>query len=209
MPDAPTRSFVVIGRTATASGAFSLEDLPGSSGRIDVLLRCVRAALLYSHGLRSDVRVYLVLRGGPSAPRVLRIDSETARFLRPDERSLALLVQKTLSAAPDDLGPEFVPQRLGAALASGDLDCVARDLGQAALYILEEDAPDVRGVHLPRTDAAYFLGDHLGFEPADRERLSALGATPLSVGPVSLHSDDVIAVLSNELDRYERAAASR
>ena len=201
MTEAPVRSYVVIGQTATASGAFSLDDLPSSSGRIDVLLRCVRAALLTSHGLRSDVRVYLVLRGGPSAPRVLRIDGKSARFIRPDERSLAVLVKKTLSASPDDLGREFVEQRPGVALASGDLDCVARDIGRAALYILEADAPDVRGVRLRHEDAAYFLGDHLGFDPADRQRLSALGATPVSVGPLSLHSDDVIAVLSNELDR--------
>ena len=201
MTEAPVRSYVVIGRTATASGAFSLDDLPSSSGRIDVLLRCVRAALLYSHGLRSDVRVYLVLRGGPSAPRVLRIDGKRAQFIRPDERSLALLVKKTLSASPDDLGGEFVELRPGVALASGDLDCVTRDIGRALLYVLEAGAPDVRSVRLPHADAAYFLGDHLGFDQADRERLSALGATPVSIGPLSLHSDDVIAVLSNELDR--------
>jgi tRNA (pseudouridine54-N1)-methyltransferase len=198
------RSFIVIGQTATASGDFLLDDLPGSSGRLDVLLRCVRAALLYSHGLRADVRVYLVLRGGPAAPRVLRIDSKGARFIRPDERSLALLVKKTLAAAPDDLGSTFVELRPGVALANGDLDCVLAELGGAALSLLEEHAPDIRGLDLERSDTAHFLGDHLGFEQADRERLTALGATAVSVGPLSLHSDDVIAILSNELDRLKR-----
>ncbi|MNC99648.1 hypothetical protein D3C83_180060 [compost metagenome] len=69
--------------------------------------------------------------------------------------------------------------------------------------MLEEHAPDVRGVALNLDDAAFLLGDHLGFEPADRDRLSAMGATAVSVGPLSLHSDDVIAVLSNELDRLD------
>jgi tRNA (pseudouridine54-N1)-methyltransferase len=197
------RSFVVIGRTATASSDFSLDDLPGSSGRLDVLLRSVRAALLYSHGLRADVRVYLLLRGGPLAPRVLRIDSRSARFVRPDERSLALLVKKTLAASPDDLGGSFVELRPGVALASGDLDCVLSELGRAALYVLEESAPDVRSVALRQDDAAYVLGDHLGFETLDRERFATLGATAVSIGPRSLHTDDVIAVLSNELDRRE------
>src|SRR5260370_886010 len=63
------RRFVVIGQQASASNDFSLDDLPGSSGRLDVLLRCVRAALLVSHGLRRDVVVYLVLLGGRHAPR--------------------------------------------------------------------------------------------------------------------------------------------
>ena len=41
-----TRRFVVIGQQASASPDFSLLDLPGTSGRLDVLLRCLRAALL-------------------------------------------------------------------------------------------------------------------------------------------------------------------
>lgn len=199
------RSFVVIGQTATASAEFRLDDLPGSSGRLDVLLRCVRAALLYSHGLRSDVRVYLVLRGGHYAPRVLRIEGKTARFIRPDERSLALLVQKTLAALPHDLGADFAEIRPGVAVARGDLDCVLSDLLGAALCILDERAADVRGLTLPH-DAAYILGDHLGLDHADRDRLLALGARSISIGPLSLHSDDVIAILSNELDRAEACA---
>lgn len=204
------RSFIVIGQTATASADFSLDDLPGSSGRLDVLLRCVRAALLYSHGLRADVRVYLVLRGGEEAPRVVRIDGATARFIRPDERSLALLVKKTLAAANDRAADEFVEIRPGVSLARGDLERVLLDLSGAALYLLDEHAPDLRsspfgGRHDP-PGAAYFLGDHHGLDPADRSRLATLGARAVSVGPRSLHSDDVVAILSNELDRWEASA---
>lgn len=194
------RSFVVIGQTAAASADFRLDDLPGSSGRLDVLLRCIRAALLVSHGLRRDVRVYLVLRGGAAAPRVLRIDSNTAKFVRPDERSLALLVQKTLAAAPLGLGAAFVELRPGLALAQGDLDCIFPDLRDAPLYVLDEGASDLRASS-PRADGAFFLGDHLGFTTADRQTLEMQGARALSVGPTSLHSDDVIAIVSNELER--------
>ena len=202
------RSFVVIGQTATAGPDFRLDDLPSSSGRLDVLLRCVRAAFLVSHGLRGDVRIYLVLRGGPLAPRVLRIDSNTARFVRPDERSLALLVQKTLAGAPPELASTFVEIRPGVALARGDLDCVLADLGSAALYLLQEQAPDLRDESATGAlgQAAFFLGDHLGFAEADLARLAAAGATAISIGPVSLHTDDVIAVLSNDLARVETPA---
>jgi tRNA (pseudouridine54-N1)-methyltransferase len=195
------RSFVVIGQTATASADFRLDDLPGSSGRLDVLLRCVRAALLVSHGLRPDVRVYLVLLGGPAAPRVVRVDGNSARFLRPDERSLALLVQKTLAAAPAELGSAFVELRPGIALAQGGLDCALADVRGAALHVLDEQAPDVRSVELGSSDAAYVLGDHQGFAAGDRTKLAELAATSVSLGPLSLHSDDAIAILSNELDR--------
>ncbi len=194
-------SFVVIGQRALASGEFSLDDLPSSSGRADVLARCIRAALLFSHGVRHDVRLYLLLGGGPSAPRTLRIEGRTARFLRPDERSLAVLLKKALARAAELAGPGFMELKPGIALASGGLDCVLTDLGEAALYVLEAGASDVRGVALPGATAAFFIGDHLGFEASIRATLSQLGARPLSVGPVSLHSEDAITLVLNELDR--------
>jgi tRNA (pseudouridine54-N1)-methyltransferase len=171
-----------------------------------VLLRCVRAALLVSHGLRPDVRVYLVLRGGAPAPRVVRVDSNTARFIRPDERSLALLVQKTLAAAPADLKDAFVELRPGVALAAGDLACALADVSNAdvsnaELYLLEEGAPEFRAAGSTSNDVTFVLGDHLGFAAADRADLAARGASAVSIGPLSLHSDDVIAIVSNELSR--------
>ncbi len=209
------RRFVVLGQTATASPDFSLVNLPASSGRLDVLLRCLRAALMVSHGLRRDTVVYLVLLGGPQAPRTIRIDGATARYLRPDERSLAVLVQKVL-AAPIEIeieieaataGARFVEVRPGVAIAEGGLDTVLADLGTATLYLLEEGAPDAREATLDAVDCAFFLGDHLGFDETTRARLAALGATPLGVGPVSVHADDAVVLVVNELDR--RATISR
>ena len=45
---------------AVARGKFELNDL--SSGRVDLLVRCVASALFYSHGVRKNVRVWLMLR---------------------------------------------------------------------------------------------------------------------------------------------------
>jgi tRNA (pseudouridine54-N1)-methyltransferase len=194
------RSFVLIGQTALASGEFSVEDLPGSSGRLDVLLRCVRAALLVSHGLRRDVRVYLVLRGGEQ-PRVVRVSGESAKFLRPDERSLAILVKKTL--AVPSASAAFVEVRPGLATCGGDLDAALADVGDAPRYVLHEQGADVRRHALGGPAATFIIGDHLGFDAATLARLDGAAYQRLSVGPVSLHSDDVVSVLSNELDyRY-------
>jgi tRNA pseudouridine-54 N-methylase len=41
----------------------------------------------------------------------------------------------------------------------------------------------------------------LGFSPAIRSRWLQLGAQSVSVGPMQLFSEDVIAIVSNELDR--------
>jgi tRNA (pseudouridine54-N1)-methyltransferase len=198
---AHARRFVLIGQTASASGEFSTENLPSSSGRLDVLLRAVRAALLISHGVRREAVVYLVLRGGPRAPRVLRIRGHDAKFLRPDERSLAILVKKSLAAPTHGEAGAFREVRPGVCVADGDLECVLADAPAARYHVLEETGADARRELIVAPDMLFFIGDHLGFDEATRARLVALPCQAISIGPVSLHSDDVVAVLSNELDR--------
>jgi len=195
------RRFVVFGQKATASGDFLFDDLPGTSGRLDVLLRCVRAALLYSHGIRRDVTVYLVLGGGPRAPRVLRIDPR-AQFLRPDERSLAILANKVLTPEERASDTSFVEVRPGVSILSGGLAAVLADMRGAPLYVLEENALDLRDdVSLGGPEDAFFVGDHLGFDPHTRAALAEAGGRAISVGPLSLHAEDAITIVSNELDR--------
>jgi len=197
-----TRRFVVMGREASASDEFLLDDVPGTSGRLDIGLRCVRAAMLVSHGLRRDVTIDLVLGGGPRGPRALRIRGAEAKFLRPDERAMAVLAKKVLATHADDDRPGYVEVKAGIAVARGGLEAVLADLGGATPYVLEEGATDARGVaELGRGDVAFFIGDPAGFDDASREKIAALGARPVSVGPVSLHAEDVVALLNNELDR--------
>lgn len=198
------RAFVVVGRTASAEPDFLLDDLPGTSGRLDVLLRCVRAALLVSHGLRRDTRVYLVLLGRgrdgiERGPKTVRIDGGSVRFVRPDERSLSVLMKKVLALPA--VGDGFVEVKPGIAVAEGGLAIALDDLAGAALYVLDEGAPDIRSAPLGHGDAAFVLGDHLGIEEEARAELQKRHAERLGLGPVSVHADDAIAVLWNELDR--------
>lgn len=196
-----TRRFVVIGQTATASPDFVLEDIPGSSGRLDVLLRCVRAALLVSHGVRRDTVIYLVLEGGPRAPRTVKITGATVEYLRQDERSLAGTLKKMLGFVEDK--DAFDDGIRGIAIARGGLDLVVRDLGAFTPYALDEGGADVRAEALDAENPVFFIGDHKGFSDEARARITALGAKSLSVGPISLHADDAIAIVSNELDRHK------
>ena len=194
------RRFVLIGQTASASGDFSVEDLPATSGRLDVLLRAVRAALLVSHGLRRTVQVYLLLRGGGAEARLLRINGASAKFLRPDERSLATLVKKTLSAV-ETPSRSFVEVRPGLELRQGDLSELLDELGDAPCFVLHEGGADIRAQSFASDDAWFFIGDHVGFDVVSLALLERRGCQRLSVGPLSLHSDDVVTLVSNELDR--------
>jgi tRNA (pseudouridine54-N1)-methyltransferase len=193
------RRFVVIGQSARGSPDFSLDDLPGTSGRLDVLLRCVRAALLVSHGMRRDTAIYLVLLGDPRVPKTLRFDGACARFIRPDERSAGVLVQKMLAAGRE--GPGFVTVRPGIAISHGGLSAALADLGDATPYVLEEGAPDIRAAAIDPREAAFFVGDHLGLEEAARSELGALRPTALGLGPISVHAEDAVTLVANELDR--------
>lgn len=195
------RRFVVIGSRATASPDFLLVDIPGTGGRLDLLLRCVRASLLVSHGLRRDAVTYLVLLGGPLAPRALRIDGSAAKYLRPDERSLATLAKKALATPGGD--GVFVDARPGVAVANGGLDAVLADLGPSTVYVLDEGGDDLRDAPLDLERPVFVLGDHGGIHPEARAKLA--GAAGLRVGPRSLHADDVVSIVWNELDRRDAA----
>ena len=190
------RRFAIIGQRATASPDFSLIDIPGTGGRIDVLLRCLRAALMVSHGLRYDTLVYLVLLGGPRAPRTIRVDGAVAKYLRPDEHQLAILIQKILSIETE--GGGFVEKREGIAVADGGLEVVLAECGDLPRYVLAEDGVDVRSVPLEK-NALFIFGDDRGFDAAHTEVLA--GVARLSVGPVSVQADDAVVLLHNELDR--------
>jgi len=203
------RNFAIIGQKASSTDEFILDDLPGTSGRLDVLVRCLRAAMLSSHGIRRGVVVYLVLLGGPLAPRVVRVDGAGVQFLRPDERSLAVRIKKVLASRDDEGTTSWVTVRPGFAVARGGFERVLADVDDARPFILDENAPDVRETRgLGDFHALFVIGDHLGIPDDIRARLDAIGAQRISIGPVSLHADDVVTIVTNELDRRGAVARS-
>jgi len=94
------RNFVVVGNLAATTPDFSLEDIPGTSGRIDILCRCVNSAFVLSHGIRRDVQIYLIFRGGPY-PKTVHLRGRDLRHLNPDERTTAALLKKALALEAD------------------------------------------------------------------------------------------------------------
>jgi tRNA (pseudouridine54-N1)-methyltransferase len=200
------RSFILVGQTAVGSPDFSLDDLPGSSGRLDILLRALQSALLISHGLRRDTLAYLVLLGTPGCPSVVRVDGRVAEFLRPDERSLGGRIKNALGWK--SIRQDFSEDRQGIAVARGGIELAIADLEGSTPFVLEEAGVDVRAAELTAEHPTFFVGDHLGFDRGTRERIERLGATAISVGPIRLHADQAIVVLHNELDRREPLCAT-
>lgn len=192
------RTFVVIGHKATTSPDFSLEDIPGTSGRLDILCRCINASFVLSHGIRKDVNVYLVLLGGP-VPKTLWLKGDELKHLNPDERTTAALLRKALALEAEAGWTRSTP---GIFVRTGGLAELLPDLKEKKLVYLREDGRDIRTFNEPplKGDLAFVLGDHMGMTPEEESLIEQAGAMVVSVGPTSLHADHCIVLLNWALD---------
>ncbi len=188
-------AFAIIGHRARTDGGFSLNDLPGSGGRMDVLCRCVNASLFLSHDLRRDTDCYLILCGEPAGTKTIRFSGSLVRSLSPDERSAGALIKKVIDVP---CGSEFREAAQGVFIRNGGLE---RLMQEHVFAVLDENGTDIRTA--PELPEAFILSDHLNFTESEEALLAS--CPRYSVGPKCLHADHTITVLHNELDR--RAAS--
>jgi len=161
------RIFVVLGHKTAITPDFSLSDLPGSAGRLDILARCVTAAFCTSHGLRKDVRVYLVLRDQIT----VRFEGSRLKRLNPDERSTGALIRHALQALQEGRD-EGTP---GVFVSRGGLESVLEELRAQGVscYVLDERGRDIRTALLEEP-VAFILSDHQNFTPHEESLLKGL-----------------------------------
>lgn len=187
------RTFIVVGHRARTDGNFSLDDLPGSAGRMDILCRCIQASLFLSHTLRRDVDCLLILQGEPEPPKTILFKGSEVQYLNPDERSAGSLIKKALAMK---VGTVFRHSTPGVYIRATGLETLLLDHHPA---VADEDGTDIR--HVPNFGTSFLLSDHLNFTS---EELRLLQSQPrFTVGPRSLHADHVITVINNEMDRRE------
>ncbi len=192
------RTFIVVGHKATTSPDFSLEDIPGTSGRLDILCRCINASFVISHGIRKDVNVYLVLLGG-EIPKTLWLKGDVLKHLNPDERTTAALLKKALAL---EAAAEWTRSTPGIFVRTGGLAELLPDMKDKKLVYLREDGRDIRTFNESplKGDLAFVLGDHMGMTAEEESLIGQAGATVLSVGPTSLHADHCIVIVNWALD---------
>ena len=186
------RRFVIIGHKAAIQPDFSLNDLPGGAGRMDVLCRAVGAAFFLSHDLRRDVEVTLILQNQVE----IRFIGDRIRHLNPDERSTAALIKHAL----EKVGDEQVESTPGVYVGRNDLAGVLDRLYQLGAHpiVLHEDGTPITAFAFP-DDPAFFLSDHMDFTPEDEQVLSDLPR--LSLGRTALHTSQCITIVHHYLDQ--------
>lgn len=196
------KDFVIIGHKALTTSDFSLNDLPGSAGRMDILCRCVNSALFLSHGMRRDVNVHLVLLGEPDPGKIVRFNGEKLKYLNPDERSSGSLIKKALEKDATPYESQSTP---GVWIRKAGLEDLLNEFREAGrdIYYLREDGVDIRSYDGLNTDAVFVLGDHMGVTEEEEDAIHKVAKQTLNIGPISLHSDHCMIIIHNELDRKE------
>jgi tRNA (pseudouridine54-N1)-methyltransferase len=190
------RQFVVIGHEAPTAPEFSLDDLAGAAGRLDVLCRCVTSAFFLSHDIREDVRVHLVL----SDEYTVTFEGSKLRRLNPDERSTAALVRNALEERAEAIGHIPVETSPGVSLTRRGFEATLSTVADEGNIIqLHEDGRPAVEVDPPE-DPVFVLSDHRDFAAEETDRLEAVTSRRLSLGPEPLHADHAITVAHNYLD---------
>jgi len=186
-----TRDFVFVAHEAPTDADFSLNDLPGA-GRMDLLCRCINAALLTSHGVREEATAHVVIHGDVDV--ALRFVGDEVRGLNPDERSIGGVVR----AALEERTYYEVEARTGVYVAERSFGEVL-DETEGGTVVLHEDGEPAASVE-PPDDAVFVLSDHKDFTDEELEVLEEHGARRVSLGPVALHADHATAVAHNWCD---------
>jgi tRNA (pseudouridine54-N1)-methyltransferase len=190
--------FVITGHRASASADFKLDDIAGGAGRLDILVRCVNSAFFLSHSIRKDVELFLILEGGPDAPKTVRFSGEEIRYLNPDERSTASLIRNALMKK---LGSGESRSSPGVYVSKHSFYDVIEQLKKISeIVYLKEDGTDIREFKFPE-DPTFILGDDKDLTAEEEEAVLSCAPSTISLGPISLHADHCMIVVHNEMDR--------
>jgi len=192
------RWFAIIGHRAPSSGALNLNDLAGSGGRMDVLVRAVNAALFVSHGIREESQVMLHLLGGEGPERRIWFDGTELGGVRPDERSIAGQIKGIMKRPVPPRG-HFEEFSSGIMHSGGGLEHTLKEWDSRGVCPVVLDA-EGGGFHsLPLSESLGFvLSDD---RPLNEEDLVQLRGIPsLSLGERWLQGHSCIAILHHLMD---------
>jgi tRNA (pseudouridine54-N1)-methyltransferase len=194
------RRFVVVGHRAITSGDFKLDDLCGSAGRLDVLLRAINSSFFLSHDIRKDVELHLILLGEPEPPKTVRLVGSELKYLNPDERSTGALIRNALMKKAK--GEERSSP--GIYISNRSYKDVLSTIPKGTQFVyLKEDGMDIRNIDLG-DNLTFVLSDDQDLSAEEEEILMDYSPEKVSLGPISYHSDHCILVVNNEIDRRLR-----
>ncbi|MFP4232751.1 MAG: tRNA (pseudouridine(54)-N(1))-methyltransferase TrmY [Candidatus Aenigmatarchaeota archaeon] len=193
------REFIMYSRKGVTSPDFTLKDLPGSGGRMDLNARCVISALWLSRDLRRDSRIVFSLNGPDDSPLAMAFDGKDLERVTPDERNIGIWIKKALKRK-EEVGEDWKEVHSGIYLSKKSFQDLMRDRKDRNLYVLHESGEDIRSSEI-KEDPVFVLGDHIGLPKKEEGFVERFSADKISLGPESYFSTQSIVLVQNELDR--------
>ncbi len=195
------RRFAIIGHRAPSKGKLNLNDLAGSCGRMDVLVRAVNTALFISHGMREDTHITLHLKGKDGPARRVWFDSENLRGLHVDERAIAGRISKILQEPIPPIG-HWIEAEGGIRHSGGDIgDTLAEWIQEGvSIHCLDAEGEPIDEVDLSANSIGFFLSDDLPFDIQEEGILDA--TKKVSLGQNWLQGHACIAICHHVLDSH-------
>ena len=195
------RRFVLVGHRAVTSSQFKLNDLCGSTGRLDVLLRCVNSAFFLSHDFRRDVELYLVLLGDPDPPKTIRLRGDELKYVNPDERSTGALIRNALMKKIDGSEVNSTP---GIYISKSGFEDTLKKLADISeLVYLREDGESFTS-EKSNDDLTFILSDDKNMTEEEENTILTFNPKIYSLGKTSYHSDHCITIVSWFMDNKEK-----
>ena len=193
------RKFAIIGHRAQSSGKINLNDLAGSSGRIDVLARAINTGLFLSHGIRLDSEVILHLEGGPGPVRRIGFVGETIRGVHPDERAICGHINKALKKPVTPIG---LRQKIHSGLwhSGGSIQDTISEWERSGtdIYVLDADGIDFDPMLHNSQSIGFILSDDQPFSDEENKKLKKFER--ISLGKQWLQGHSCIAIIHHQLD---------
>ncbi|MDE0708002.1 MAG: hypothetical protein OSB33_03525 [Candidatus Poseidoniales archaeon] len=193
------RRFAIIGHRAQSSGKINLNDLAGSAGRLDVLVRAVNTALFLSHGIRDDTHITLHLLGGPGPSRRVWFEGPQLRGVHPDERAIAGQVNKALREPVPAMG-QFVELHSGLWHSGGEIEQTITEWKREGVRIFVLDAsgipfnPEIHNAE----SIGFILSDDRPFSESELQSIQSI--EKISLGDTWLQGHACISILHHYLD---------
>lgn len=193
--DLGERRFLFISHRTPLNGDFSLSDLTGRGGRMDVIARAVTSALLTSNGIRRDASASVFFSDHAGGHKLVVVSGSSVRYLNPDERSAAGLLKGALERASTSAsgtsgpGVYFHDMPLGEAINQLSSDCL--------VYYLREDGKRRGEMKLP---GLFVLGDNMDLTQEEELELTSHSPLRISLSATSMHSDHCAVIINWLLD---------
>lgn len=180
------RAFILKASEGRTAPDFSIKSLAGSGGRMDLVCRCIIAALLSPGGVDRGCRITVVLEGPPDPPLSVEFDGAAMdRAPEGEEEAAGMLVSAMRGAPPR-----------GVSASREGFDSAVRNYLKEgfSIYYLHEEGKDFTEVGYGER-AAFALGDQKGIDPQGERFLDSVGAERVSLGPHPYLASHCIAIV--------------